>query len=470
MEKTKYEVFISYSRKDYVDDEGNVLPNNTLSKIKDTLKANGISYWFDEEGIYSGDEFAGVLTNAIRNSRIFLFISSVNSNQSKWTSNEISTALEFKKTIIPLRLDKSPYNDSVMMKIISFDYIEYYDEEKAMSKLLRAIKHHLLYKNSSNQRFVEIPQNSKGATVFMDVDGKRTDHIMSFASDEKVSDCSSVISYKAKAINNENFIGTETDILKSADDIVVHISDRRTPIAIFIGPPAVGKTMTIVRLSKYLRSQGYSITPVQDFRPADNNDYHRLCDSYHYLISNQCVAHRNSINNFLLINVRNDKGRSVLHFFDAPGEIYCKGIDKFPSYIHQLIYAPNPKIWIFMVEPRWGDIEEREAYVKIIRDIKSKFVSSTDKSVLLINKVDTTLHISEKDVVKLHSLMKEIETYYPGIMLPFVNTSLLSIFSKYSCRILPFHTGMYSLTTLGHSLYVPASDFYPKLLWKYLSN
>ena len=53
----KYDVFISYSRKDYVDNDGNVIPNNMLSQIKATFKANGISYWFDEEGIYSGDEF-----------------------------------------------------------------------------------------------------------------------------------------------------------------------------------------------------------------------------------------------------------------------------------------------------------------------------------------------------------------------------------------------------------------------------
>jgi hypothetical protein len=135
-------VFISYSRNDYLDG-GHVIPDNMLSKIKDVFKANDISYWFDEEGIYSGDEFASVLTKAIRNSRIFLFVSSRHSNQSKWTSNEISTALEFGKPIIPFRLDNSPYNDSVMMKIVSYDYIECKDEEKAIGKLNRAVKHHL---------------------------------------------------------------------------------------------------------------------------------------------------------------------------------------------------------------------------------------------------------------------------------------------------------------------------------------
>lgn len=101
-----------------------------------------------------------MLTKAIRDSKIFLFISSVNSNQSKWTSNEISTALEFKKTIIPFRLDESPYNDSVMMKIVSYDYIECQNKKKAISKLLIAIKHHLssetnAFDDSSNKSVIE---------------------------------------------------------------------------------------------------------------------------------------------------------------------------------------------------------------------------------------------------------------------------------------------------------------------------
>ena len=53
MEQTKYDVFISYSRRDYVDERNNVIPGNVVSKIKEALTNAGISYWFDEEGIYS---------------------------------------------------------------------------------------------------------------------------------------------------------------------------------------------------------------------------------------------------------------------------------------------------------------------------------------------------------------------------------------------------------------------------------
>lgn len=137
------DVFISYSRKDYVDADGNPIKNNIISKVKNFLSEAEISYWFDEDGIYSGDEFASVLTRAIRTSTVFVFISSVNSNASRWTSNEISAAMAFKKPIIPFRIDDSPYNDSVMMKIISFDFIEYKNKDRALEQLIRAIRHYV---------------------------------------------------------------------------------------------------------------------------------------------------------------------------------------------------------------------------------------------------------------------------------------------------------------------------------------
>lgn len=174
-----YDVFISYSRKDYVDEQGNVLPDNILSKIKKAFKENGISYWFDEEGIYSGDEFASVLTRAIRESSVFLFVSSANSNSSRWTSNEISTALEFKKKIIPFRIDNSPYNDSVMMKIISLDYIDCKDEQKAINKLLRAVEHNLpsIPGSKSHWRNIAVPEGARGTVVAFNVGGKWEEHV-----------------------------------------------------------------------------------------------------------------------------------------------------------------------------------------------------------------------------------------------------------------------------------------------------
>ena len=137
----KYDVFISYSRKDYVDENRQVIPDNVINKIKELFQTNHITYWIDEEGISSGDAFATVIAKNIRSSKIFLFISSENSNQSEWTSNEIAAARSFGKKIIPFKIDDSPYNDSVIMYIARLDYIEYKNNhDKALSRLLTSVR------------------------------------------------------------------------------------------------------------------------------------------------------------------------------------------------------------------------------------------------------------------------------------------------------------------------------------------
>ena len=71
-ENMKHDVFISYSRRDYVDENKNVIPNNMVSKFKEALAKAGISFWFDEEGIHYGQNFVEKIVTNIENSKIFL--------------------------------------------------------------------------------------------------------------------------------------------------------------------------------------------------------------------------------------------------------------------------------------------------------------------------------------------------------------------------------------------------------------
>lgn len=138
-----FDVFISYSRQDYVDENNIVIPNNPISAIKELLSKNNISYWFDEDGIYHGDNFAEKIAANIEKSAILLFLSSASSNASKWTSKEIAAATEWRKKIIPVRLDKSPYNRSVMLYISDLDFVEYYkDPISAQKTVLESIRNY----------------------------------------------------------------------------------------------------------------------------------------------------------------------------------------------------------------------------------------------------------------------------------------------------------------------------------------
>jgi hypothetical protein len=96
---TKYDVFISYSRKD----------TEVANKICAALQKNGITFFIDRQGIGGGMEFPTVLAQAIRASQLFLFLASKNSYQSKFTINEITFAFNKKNRnqILPYIIDRS---------------------------------------------------------------------------------------------------------------------------------------------------------------------------------------------------------------------------------------------------------------------------------------------------------------------------------------------------------------------------
>lgn len=93
----KYDVFISYSRKD----------TNLVKKICDAFDNAGISYFIDLEGIGGGQEFPIQISDAICESALMLFVASQNSYESYYTNKEISFANNEKKTIIPYIIDGS---------------------------------------------------------------------------------------------------------------------------------------------------------------------------------------------------------------------------------------------------------------------------------------------------------------------------------------------------------------------------
>lgn len=142
MEQKEYDVFISYSRSDYMDDNNKVIPNNEISKILKRLDDEHIHYWFDVGSNYKSKEWPEILVNSIESSKVFVYLATEEANMSEMTSNEIAIACEFRKPIIPVRIDFSPYNKTVMFRIANIDYIEYYkNPEKGMADLIRSVKH-----------------------------------------------------------------------------------------------------------------------------------------------------------------------------------------------------------------------------------------------------------------------------------------------------------------------------------------
>ena len=95
-----------------------------MDEFVNRLEAEGFRVWIDRDGIESGDAFKRVIVRAIKESAIVAFFSSEYSNTSPWTAKEINIAVHYDKPIIPIKLDKTVYNDEVEFDLVSLDYFE----------------------------------------------------------------------------------------------------------------------------------------------------------------------------------------------------------------------------------------------------------------------------------------------------------------------------------------------------------
>ena len=126
-EQMKYDVFISYSRKDF--DEVKQL----IDFIKQRIPT--LSYWFDLTGIESGDEFEDKIISAIDNSAYVIFALSDNSIESNWTKDEVTYAKNTDKKVIPILLKGAKLKGWFLFKFGRIDCIDSTDRRQ-MDKFL----------------------------------------------------------------------------------------------------------------------------------------------------------------------------------------------------------------------------------------------------------------------------------------------------------------------------------------------
>jgi hypothetical protein len=121
MDRSKFDIFISYSRQDF--DEVNTM----VSRIKEAIP--WINIWFDVTGIESGDEFQKKIVSAIDDSSIVFFALSENSiNKSTWTKKEIMYAKNNSKRIIPALLKGSTLKGWFLFEFGTVDSIDIYND------------------------------------------------------------------------------------------------------------------------------------------------------------------------------------------------------------------------------------------------------------------------------------------------------------------------------------------------------
>lgn len=252
------------------------------------------------------------------------------------------------------------------------------------------------------------------------------------------------------------------------NQIVVTIEDSKTPIVILFGPPRCGKTMTLVRLTRWLHKNQYTVDPVRSFRPSNDDNYTNMCNGFNELVGCSTRAESTSNIEFMLLKVYK-QGSPICQILEAPGELYFNPENpqaQYPAFLNTLISSENRKVWCLFVEPNWKDMRDRRAYVDRIRDLKTK-LSSKDRVVVLSNKTDKVPQfILNQGNVNETQLINSISDSYPGIFDLFKNDlPIISWFKKYNCSFVPFQTGTYTQTADTVETFQDGPDVYCKKLW-----
>jgi hypothetical protein len=259
------------------------------------------------------------------------------------------------------------------------------------------------------------------------------------------------------------------------DEDDIKIGDKKAPIVMLFGPPASGKSMTLVRLVRYLRKFGYTVKADTTFK--SDSTYKNRCEKFHKNLDSKEALDGNALNEFLMVKVIKH-GTTVCQILEAPGEHYFNpkkpediSTRNFPPYLTEIIRSlPNRKIWVFITEAEWNvHASVKEAYVSRIRNCKHQLLHNTDRVVILYNKVDQKEELFEDGQLHVSSAEKAMKDEYEGLPSIFKNSNpITSLWRHNNYQFVPFCTGYYTKQIEGKPKYKVSEDKYPQLLWNQL--
>lgn len=273
------------------------------------------------------------------------------------------------------------------------------------------------------------------------------------------------IVHQQEEIVNQNQQPIMQNNQHQAGNGTVEVRDAKSPIVFLFGPPSSGKTMTLVRLYRYFSKLGTKIEPEISFVTGDGGDYERRCDVFPDDAMSDYAAERTQGMAFMLLNIWKDT-KKVCQILESPGERLFHPDpkqDNFPvHYVSSIINSNNKKIYVFYLQPNWGDATILKRYVDRIDKVTKDMKQGRDKVIFLYNKIDQSSALGKFGKVNMVTLINEINNSYQGLLNLFVNPNPITrIWKPYLCYLVPFQTGNYS-----NNRFTAGDDKYPQELWK----
>ena len=257
------------------------------------------------------------------------------------------------------------------------------------------------------------------------------------------------------------------------------IVNQTVPVVVFVGPPSSGKSMILVRLAKFLRSQGYTVKTDPTF--LNTSQYQQDCREFENSLTTT-TALQGTVK-FLLVNIYKN-GDEIAKLLEAPGEdFYTTDPAKIRSgknnmiepYLQAIMTSKNIKSYVTLLDLDSDtsfrrDGNHRESYEqRILNYFYGNIDKNRDRMILLYNKIDMTPFGDIHGCSNLTGALKDAKLYYPALFSS-MKVTKLGLFTVENFSFKPFCTGMFAnqIDNFGnqYKTYNIASDTYPRDLWK----
>lgn len=257
------------------------------------------------------------------------------------------------------------------------------------------------------------------------------------------------------------------------------IVNQTVPIVVFVGPPSSGKSMILVRLAKFLRSQGYTVKTDPTF--LNTIQYQKDCKEFERCLTTT-TALQGTVK-FLLVNIYKD-GEEVAKLLEAPGEDFyttdpaktrAGKNDMIEPYLQAIMASRNIKSYVMLLDLDSDtsfrrDGSHRESYEqRILNHFYDNINKNRDRVVLLYNKIDETPFGDINGCSNPSGARKDARMYYPA-WFSSMRITKWGMFTVDNFTFKTFCTGMFAVQTddFGnkYKTYTIADDKYPRELWK----
>lgn len=93
-----------------------------------TLESNGIRCWMAPRNITAGTQYGDCIDDAIKDCKVVVVLFSETASKSWWVSGELNVAFSQQKTIVPFRLDETPFKGQMRVMLNQMHWIDAYPD------------------------------------------------------------------------------------------------------------------------------------------------------------------------------------------------------------------------------------------------------------------------------------------------------------------------------------------------------